>query len=149
MEFPLGEVSAGQAIPRPRAGTPISTKNTSIGTSQITTNSEDVLDAKILSILRRIRTVHNRLTPKWNQQIRKQITDLQITTEEDLKLAMDRIFEKAVSEPNTTMVNFCVVYAHMCHSLMEVGICLFVLRGPFAHICDSHHRHFEYGIVYH
>lgn len=75
-------------------------------------------------LLRRVRSILNKLTPQMFQQLMKQVMELSIDTEERLKGVIDLVFEKAISEPN-----FSVAYANMCRCLMGVsrgwgpGIC--------------------------
>lgn len=67
-------------------------------------------------LLRRVRSILNKLTPQMFQQLMKQVMELSIDTEERLKGVIDLVFEKAISEPN-----FSVAYANMCRCLMGVS----------------------------
>ena len=77
-------------------------------------------------LLRRVRSILNKLTPQMFQQLMKQVMELSIDTEERLKGVIDLVFEKAISEPN-----FSVAYANMCHCLMGVS------RGCGPGICSG------------
>jgi len=77
---------------------------------------------KTKELFKRVRSVLNKLTPQMFQQLMKQVTEMEIDTEERLKGVIDLIFEKAISEPN-----FSVAYANMCRCLMGVSVCHFVL----------------------
>ncbi|XP_056439801.1 E3 ubiquitin/ISG15 ligase TRIM25-like isoform X1 [Gadus chalcogrammus] len=59
----------------------------------------------------------NKLTPQMFQPLMKQVTELQIDTEERLKGVTDLIFEKAISVPN-----FSVAYTNMCRCLMGLKV---------------------------
>ncbi len=72
---------------------------------------------KTQELFRRVQRVLNKLTPQTFQPLMRQVTELTIDTEERLKGVIDLIFEKAISEPN-----FSVVYANMCRSLMTVSV---------------------------
>ena len=75
-------------------------------------------DLKTQELFKRVRSLLNKLTPQMFQPLMKQVTELQIDTEERLKGVTDLIFEKAISEPN-----FSVAYTNMCRCLMGVGGC--------------------------
>ncbi|KAL2096291.1 hypothetical protein ACEWY4_008439 [Coilia grayii] len=68
-------------------------------------------------LLRRVRSVLNKLTPQMFQPLMKQITEMTIDTEPRLKGIIDLVFEKAISEPN-----FSVAYANMCRCLMGLKV---------------------------
>ncbi|NWS57695.1 IF4G1 factor, partial [Chunga burmeisteri] len=68
-------------------------------------------------LLRRVRSILNKLTPQMFQQLMKQVMELSIDTEERLKGVIDLVFEKAISEPN-----FSVAYANMCRCLMGLKV---------------------------
>ena len=70
---------------------------------------------KTQELLKRVRSVLNKLTPQMFQQLMKQVQEMTIDTEDRLKGVIDLIFEKAISEPN-----FSVAYANMCRCLMGV-----------------------------
>lgn len=73
--------------------------------------------AKTQEVLKRLRSILNKLTPQNFQQLMKQVTELPIDTEERLKGAIDLIFEKAILEPN-----FSVAYANMCRCLLGLKV---------------------------
>lgn len=66
-------------------------------------------------MLRKVRSILNKLTPQMFHQLMKQVTDLTIDTEERLKGVIDLVFEKAVDEPS-----FSEAYANMCRCLATV-----------------------------
>ncbi len=72
---------------------------------------------KTQELFRRVQRVLNKLTPQTFQPLMRQVTELTINTEERLKGVVDLIFEKAISEPN-----FSVVYANMCRCLAGVSV---------------------------
>uniref|UniRef100_A0A7N8X2A1 Eukaryotic translation initiation factor 4 gamma, 1a n=1 Tax=Mastacembelus armatus TaxID=205130 RepID=A0A7N8X2A1_9TELE len=80
-------------------------------------DEDDNEQAKTLELLKRLRSILNKLTPQKFQDLMKQVTELTIDTEERLKGAIDLIFEKAISEPN-----FSVAYANMCRCLMGLKV---------------------------
>lgn len=80
---------------------------------------DDPEQVKSQQLLKRLRSILNKLTPEKFQELTKQVKELTIDTEERLKGAIDLIFEKAILEPN-----FCVAYANMCRCLRGVS-CLF------------------------
>lgn len=82
-----------------------------------TNEEDDPEQAKTQELLKRLRSILNKLTPQKFQELMKQVTDLSIDTEERLKGAIDLIFEKAISEPN-----FSVAYANMCRCLMGLKV---------------------------
>ncbi len=51
-----------------------------------------------------VRSILNKLTPQMFQKLMKQVTELTIDTEERLKGVIDLILEKAISEPNFSVV---------------------------------------------
>ncbi|XP_067385039.1 eukaryotic translation initiation factor 4 gamma 1-like isoform X2 [Channa argus] len=72
---------------------------------------------KTQELLKRLRSILNKLTPQKFQELMKQVTELTIDTEDRLKGTIDLIFEKAISEPN-----FCVAYANMCRCLTGLKV---------------------------
>ncbi|NXU69944.1 IF4G1 factor, partial [Horornis vulcanius] len=83
--------------------------------SKRASEEEDPENIKTQELLRRVRSILNKLTPQMFQQLMKQVMELSIDTEERLKGVIDLVFEKAISEPN-----FSVAYANMCRCLMGV-----------------------------
>lgn len=79
-------------------------------------DEEDAEQAKTQDVLKRLRSILNKLTPQKFQELMKQVSELPIDTEERLKGAIDLIFEKAIMEPN-----FSVAYANMCRCLLGVS----------------------------
>ena len=78
---------------------------------------DDSEQIKTQALLKRLRSILNKLTPQNFQKLMKQVTELPIDTEERLKGAIDLIFEKAILEPS-----FSVAYANMCRCLMGVSV---------------------------
>lgn len=78
-----------------------------------TDNPEQV---KSQQLFKHLRGILNKLTPEKFQELIKQVQELTIDTEERLKGAINLIFEKAILEPN-----FSVVYASMCHCFRRVS----------------------------
>ncbi|XP_061695598.1 eukaryotic translation initiation factor 4 gamma 1a isoform X2 [Syngnathoides biaculeatus] len=68
-------------------------------------------------ILKRLRSILNKLTPQKFQELMNQVDELTIDTEERLKGAIDLIFEKAILEPS-----FSVAYAKMCPCLSGLKV---------------------------
>lgn len=66
---------------------------------------------------RRVRSILNKLTPQKFHILLTQMRSIQIDTENKLKVVIDLLFEKAISEPN-----FSVAYANLCNylSLLKV-----------------------------
>ncbi|XP_066527180.1 eukaryotic translation initiation factor 4 gamma 3 isoform X2 [Hoplias malabaricus] len=84
------------------------------------TVTDDPETLKTQELLRRVRSILNKLTPQMFTPLMKQVTELTINTEERLKGVIDLVFEKAIDEPS-----FSVAYANMCH-------CLATLKVPMA-----------------
>ncbi|XP_061878591.1 eukaryotic translation initiation factor 4 gamma 1a isoform X5 [Entelurus aequoreus] len=82
-----------------------------------TTEEESPEQAETKEILKRLRSILNKLTPQKFQELMKQVRELAIDSEERLKGAIDLIFEKAISEPS-----FSVAYAKMCHCLLGLKV---------------------------
>ncbi|XP_061776363.1 eukaryotic translation initiation factor 4 gamma 1a isoform X2 [Nerophis ophidion] len=82
-----------------------------------TTEEESPEQAETKEILKRLRSILNKLTPQKFQELMKQVGELAIDSEERLKGAIDLIFEKAISEPS-----FSVAYAKMCHCLLGLKV---------------------------
>ncbi|NXJ41235.1 IF4G1 factor, partial [Ciconia maguari] len=85
--------------------------------SKRASEEEDPENIKTQELLRRVRSILNKLTPQMFQQLMKQVMELSIDTEERLKGVIDLVFEKAISEPN-----FSVAYANMCRCLMGLKV---------------------------
>lgn len=79
-------------------------------------SEDDPEQIKSQQLLKRLRSILNKLTPEKFQELTKQVKELTIDTEERLKGAIDLIFEKAILEPN-----FSVAYANMCRCLRGVS----------------------------
>ncbi|CAH3173902.1 unnamed protein product, partial [Porites evermanni] len=75
------------------------------------TGSEE--EQKTEELLRKVRSILNKLTPQKFQTLTQQIIDLDIDTPERLEDATDLIFEKAIDE-----AAFSVAYANMCRCLV-------------------------------
>ncbi|XP_053728325.1 eukaryotic translation initiation factor 4 gamma 1-like isoform X1 [Synchiropus splendidus] len=74
-------------------------------------------DRETQDLLKKFRSILNKLTPEKFNQLMKRVTDLNINSEEKLKGVIDLMFEKAISEPN-----FSVAYARMCHHLKAIEV---------------------------
>ncbi|XP_049602391.1 eukaryotic translation initiation factor 4 gamma 1a isoform X7 [Syngnathus scovelli] len=99
-----------------------STKKSSRGRGEeepaATTNEElTPAQAQTQELLKRLRSILNKLTPQKFQELMNQVKELTIDTEERLKGAIDLIFEKAISEPS-----FSVAYANMCRCLSGLKV---------------------------
>lgn len=81
------------------------------------TEDDNPENAKTQEVLKRLRSILNKLTPQRFQELMKQVQELPIDTEERLKGAIDLIFEKAILEPN-----FSVAYANMCRGLLGLKV---------------------------
>ncbi|CAH2300952.1 eukaryotic translation initiation factor 4 gamma 1 isoform X1 [Pelobates cultripes] len=79
--------------------------------------NEDHTLAKAQELVRKVRSILNKITPQTFQHLTKQVKDLSIHTEYQLKGVVEVIFEKAVAEPH-----FAVVYASMCNWLMMLEV---------------------------
>ncbi|XP_076838637.1 uncharacterized protein LOC143484060 [Brachyhypopomus gauderio] len=76
--------------------------------------------AETQDLLRRVRSILNKLTPQMFQPLMKQLTELTeltVDTEERLKGVAHLIYEKAISEPN-----FSEAYGKMCSCLMMLKV---------------------------
>ncbi|XP_054612711.1 eukaryotic translation initiation factor 4 gamma 1a isoform X2 [Dunckerocampus dactyliophorus] len=82
-----------------------------------TTEEESPEQAQTQEILKRLRSILNKLTPQKFKELMKQVSELTIDSEERLKGAIDLIFEKAISEPS-----FSVAYANMCRCLSGLKV---------------------------
>ncbi|XP_076850585.1 eukaryotic translation initiation factor 4 gamma 1-like [Brachyhypopomus gauderio] len=80
-------------------------------------DEENLEVAKTLDLLRRVRSILNKLTPQMFQPLMKQLTELSMDTEERLKGVVDLVYEKAISEPK-----FSVTYAKLCRCLMMLKV---------------------------
>ncbi|XP_053725402.1 eukaryotic translation initiation factor 4 gamma 3-like isoform X4 [Synchiropus splendidus] len=78
---------------------------------------EDPETQKTLELLRKVRSILNKLTPQKFNELMKQVTGLTIDTEERLKGVIDLVFEKAIDEPS-----FSVAYGNMCRSLANLKV---------------------------
>ncbi|KAM9790515.1 eukaryotic translation initiation factor 4 gamma 1a isoform 6-T6 [Syngnathus typhle] len=99
-----------------------STKKSSRGRGEeepAATTDEELTPAQAQTqeILKRLRSILNKLTPQKFQDLMNQVKELSIDTEERLKGAIDLIFEKAISEPS-----FSVAYANMCRCLSGLKV---------------------------
>lgn len=73
--------------------------------------------SKTDEILKKVRSILNKLTPQKFQTLVQQILALGINTEERLKGTIDLVFEKAIDEPG-----FSVAYAQLCKQLSSVKV---------------------------
>ncbi|XP_062567019.1 eukaryotic translation initiation factor 4 gamma 1-like isoform X2 [Saccostrea cucullata] len=72
---------------------------------------------KTEELYKKVRSILNKLTPQRFQTLVKQVSEMEINTEERLKGVTDLIFEKAISEPG-----FSVAYASMCRYLAMIKV---------------------------
>lgn len=88
------------------------------------TEAEDPEQVKTEDLFKQVRGILNKITPERFEGLMKKLMGLPIDTEDRLRGVTGLIFNKAISEPN-----FSVIYAKMCHCLMEVCLvsecCLF------------------------
>ncbi|KAJ4919571.1 hypothetical protein JOQ06_012521 [Pogonophryne albipinna] len=84
---------------------------------EVESESNDSEHGKTQELFKSVRSILNKLTPQKFQQLMKMVTDLTIDTEERLKGVIYLTFEKAIAEPN-----FSVVYANMCRCLMGLKV---------------------------
>lgn len=77
-------------------------------------------------IYKKIRSTLNKLAPQKFQTLVRQVTEMEINTEERLKGVADLIFERAISEPC-----FCVAYACMCRNLATIKVVSTSKQGEF------------------
>ncbi|KAK1900497.1 Eukaryotic translation initiation factor 4 gamma 1 [Dissostichus eleginoides] len=91
-----------------------STKKTRV---EVESESDDSEHGKTQELFKSVRSILNKLTPQKFQQLMKMVTNLTIDTEERLKGVIELTFEKAIAEPN-----FSVVYANMCRCLMGLKV---------------------------
>ncbi|XP_053357966.1 eukaryotic translation initiation factor 4 gamma 1-like [Clarias gariepinus] len=80
-------------------------------------SSSDPEMVKTQELLRKMRSILNKMTPQMFNKLMKQVTKLTIDTEDRLKGVVDLIFEKAITEPMAS-----VTYANMCHCLMRLKV---------------------------
>nr|XP_033953889.1 eukaryotic translation initiation factor 4 gamma 1-like [Pseudochaenichthys georgianus] len=91
-----------------------STKKTRV---EVESESDDSEHGKTQELFKSVRSILNKLTPQKFQQLMKMVSYLTIDTEERLKGVIDLTFEKAIAEPN-----FSVVYGNMCRCLMGLKV---------------------------
>ncbi|XP_034079539.1 eukaryotic translation initiation factor 4 gamma 1-like isoform X2 [Gymnodraco acuticeps] len=91
-----------------------STKKTRV---EVESESDDSEHGKTQELFKSVRSILNKLTPQKFQQLMKMVNNLTIDTEERLKGVIDLTFEKAIAEPN-----FSVVYGNMCRCLMGLKV---------------------------
>ncbi|GAB1610039.1 eukaryotic translation initiation factor 4 gamma 1-like isoform X1 [Argonauta hians] len=68
-------------------------------------------------IYKKVRSILNKLTPQNFEVLLSQIRDIDINTENKLKILIGLLFEKAISEPS-----FSVAYANLCSCLLTVNV---------------------------
>lgn len=93
--------------------------------------NDDPEQIKTQQLFKHLRGILNKLTPEKFQELIKQVQELTIDTQERLKGAIDLIFEKAILEPN-----FSVVYANMCHCFRRASLFVCISLYTFI-ICSS------------
>ncbi|XP_078338114.1 eukaryotic translation initiation factor 4 gamma 1-like isoform X6 [Crassostrea virginica] len=81
---------------------------------------------KTEELYKKVRSILNKLTPQKFQTLVKQVSEMEINTEERLKGVTDLIFEKAISEPG-----FSVAYASMCRYLAMIKVASNTKQGEF------------------
>jgi translation initiation factor 4G len=75
-------------------------------------------DAKeTADVFRKFQGILNKLTPQKFKDLAEKARELSINTEERLKGCIDKIFTKALEEPN-----FSVAYAHLCRVLSYIKV---------------------------
>ncbi|XP_065655366.1 uncharacterized protein LOC136081661 isoform X3 [Hydra vulgaris] len=84
-----------------------------VRTSVLTNRLSDE-EKEIFELARSIRGILNKLTPQKLISLLDKMKQLNIDTKEKLEIAIDLIFEKAVSEPV-----YSVAYANLCHRLID------------------------------
>ncbi|XP_074507392.1 eukaryotic translation initiation factor 4 gamma 1-like isoform X2 [Sebastes fasciatus] len=72
---------------------------------------------KTQELFNSLHCILDKLTPQKFRELMKQVMDLTIDTEERLKGTVELIFEKAISDPNSSMV-----YGYMCRCLMGLEV---------------------------
>ncbi|KAI5095711.1 eukaryotic translation initiation factor 4 gamma 3 isoform X8 [Silurus meridionalis] len=77
-------------------------------------------------LFRTVRSILNKLTPEMFIQLLKQMKELTIDTEERLTGVVDIVFEKAIDEPN-----FSVLYGNMCRCLAKLKVPMAVQSNSF------------------
>ncbi|XP_053716583.1 eukaryotic translation initiation factor 4 gamma 3-like [Synchiropus splendidus] len=78
---------------------------------------KDLEALKTQRLLKQVRSILNKLTPEKFDQLMKRVKCLTVDTEERLRGFIDLLHEKAISEPN-----FSVVYAKMCQQLIGIKV---------------------------
>ncbi|XP_042560008.1 uncharacterized protein LOC122129052 isoform X3 [Clupea harengus] len=81
----------------------------------------DPQESQTQELLLRVRIVLNKLTPQRFQPLMQRLAEMPINSEHRLKGVVEMVFQRAVSEPQIS-----VVYANVCH-------CLKRLKVPMAH----------------
>ncbi|CAH2307772.1 eukaryotic translation initiation factor 4 gamma 1 isoform X3 [Pelobates cultripes] len=79
--------------------------------------NKDIKHVKTQELLCKVRGILNKITPQTFQNLIKQLKDLSVETEYELKGVVELIFEKAIAEPH-----FAVIYASMCNWLMRLQV---------------------------
>ncbi|CAH2307769.1 eukaryotic translation initiation factor 4 gamma 1 isoform X3 [Pelobates cultripes] len=79
--------------------------------------NKDTNNVKTQELLCKVRGILNKITPQTFQNLIKQLKDLSVETEYELKGVVELIFEKAIAEPH-----FAVIYASMCNWLMRLQV---------------------------
>ncbi|XP_069392181.1 eukaryotic translation initiation factor 4 gamma 1-like [Paralichthys olivaceus] len=77
----------------------------------------DPEQVKTQKVFKLFRSILNKLTPEKLEKLVKQVTELDINTEERLRGVIELTFEKAISE-----LSYSGVYARMCHGLMGLTV---------------------------
>ncbi|CAH2220700.1 eukaryotic translation initiation factor 4 gamma 1 isoform X3 [Pelobates cultripes] len=79
--------------------------------------NKDTNSVKSQELLCKVRGILNKITPQTFQNLIKQLKDLSVDTEYELKGVVELIFEKAIAEPH-----FAVIYASMCNWLIRLQV---------------------------
>ena len=81
-------------------------------------------EMKTQELLKKVRSILNKLTLENFDTLLKQIRNLEIDNQKRLKGTIDLIFEKAIDEPSF------IVYSRLCHKLAHVSekSCCVVLK---------------------
>ncbi|XP_076087139.1 eukaryotic translation initiation factor 4 gamma 3-like isoform X1 [Mytilus galloprovincialis] len=82
-----------------------------------TKDDKDENETKTEELYKKARGILNKLTPQKFQTLVKQMSELEITSEDHLQGVANLVFEKAIAEPG-----FSVAYASMCRYLTQIKV---------------------------
>ncbi|XP_052081892.1 eukaryotic translation initiation factor 4 gamma 1-like isoform X1 [Mytilus californianus] len=86
-------------------------------THKDTKEVKDEDELKTEELYKKARGILNKLTPQKFQTLVKQMSELEITSEDHLQGVANLVFEKAIAEPG-----FSVAYASMCRYLTQIKV---------------------------